>query len=96
MNKAFIAQARMTSSRLPGKVAKDICGEPSLYRMIERMRLTRHKDVDIIIATTTNHEDDIVEEIATRYGVKVFRGSENHVLSRYYLAAKKYDYSGNM
>lgn len=89
MNKAFIAQARMTSSRLPGKVAKDVCGQTALYRMIERMRLTRHKDMDIIIATTINHEDDIVEKIALESGVKVFRGSENHVLSRYFFAAKE-------
>lgn len=91
MHISYIAQARMTSSRLPGKVAKDICGKPSLYRMIERMRLTRHDNVDIIIATTTNYQDDIVEEIAKDCGVKVFRGSENHVLSRYYLAAKEFD-----
>lgn len=90
MKKAFIAQARMTSSRLPGKVGMDICGAPALYRMIERLRLSRH-DMDIIIATTTNHQDDIVEKIALECGVKVFRGSENHVLSRYYYAAKEYD-----
>lgn len=88
MKKAFIAQARMTSSRLPGKVGMDICGEPALYRMIERMKLTKH-DMDIIIATTTNYQDDIVEKIAKECGVKVFRGDENHVLSRYYYAAKE-------
>jgi len=88
MKIAFIAQARMTSSRLPGKVGMDICGESALYRMIERMKLSRH-DVDIIIATTTNYQDDIVEETAKKCGVKVFRGSENNVLERYYLAAKE-------
>lgn len=87
MHKAFIAQARMTSHRLPGKVAKDICGQTALYRMIERLRLTRHEDMDVIIATTTNYQDDIVEKVARDCGVKVFRGSENHVLSRYYYAA---------
>jgi len=91
MKTAFIAQARMTSSRLPGKVGMDIFGKTALERMIERMSLTRHKDVDIIIATTTNQDDDVVEEIATECGVKVFRGSENHVLSRYYYAAKEYN-----
>ena len=89
MKMAIIAQARMTSNRLPGKVNKDICGAPALYRMIERMRLTRHKDLEIIIATTTNQQDDVVEELALECGVKVFRGSENHVLSRYYYAAKE-------
>lgn len=91
MHKAFIAQARMTSHRLPGKVAKDICGQTALYRMIERLRLTRHEDMDVIIATTTNYQDDIVEKVARDCGVKVFRGSENHVLSRYYYAAKEND-----
>lgn len=89
MHKAFIAQARMTSHRLPGKVGMDFCGKPALYRMIERMRLSRHEDMDIIIATTTNAQDDIVEKIAKECGVKVFRGSEDHVLSRYYYAAKE-------
>lgn len=88
MKIAFIAQARMTSNRLPGKVAMDICGKPALFRMIERMKLSRH-DMDIIIATTTNKQDDIVEQTAKECGVKVFRGSENHVLSRYYYAAKE-------
>ena len=90
MNIAFIAQARMTSSRLPGKVGMDICGESALYRMIERMRLSRH-DIDIIIATTTNRQDDTVEQIASECGVKVYRGSENNVLSRYYYAAQKFN-----
>lgn len=88
MKIAYIAQARMTSNRLPGKVAIDIFGESSLKRVIERMRLSRH-DLDIIVATTTNSQDDIVEIIAKECGAKVFRGSENNVLSRYYYAAKE-------
>jgi len=88
MKASFIAQARMTSSRLPGKMDKDICGEPALYRVIERMRLSEKID-DIIIATTTNKEDDGLADIAAECGVKVFRGSEDDVLSRYYFAAKE-------
>ena len=89
MKIGYIVQARMTSTRLPGKVNKDICGKPALYRMIERLRLTRH-NIDIIIATTTNPQDDVIVEAAEKLGVKVFRGSENHVLSRFYYAAKEY------
>ena len=89
MKKVFIAQARMTSSRLPGKITKDICGMPAFYRIIERMKLSRHEP-EIIIATTINHDDDILEELAKEYGVKVYRGSEENVLSRFYYAAKEF------
>lgn len=84
---AAIVQARVGSTRLPGKVLKPILGKPMLLWQLERLK--RSKTVDtLIVATTLKPEDDPVAELAERAGVKVFRGSEHDVLDRYYKAAK--------
>lgn len=85
-----IIQARMGSTRLPGKVMLDLCGKTVLERVVERVKRIKNID-EIVVATTTKKDDDIIIEKALNCGVKVFRGSEEDVLSRYYLAAKKYD-----
>ena len=84
-----IIQARMTSTRLPGKVLMEVMGRPMLSFQIERLRLSKRID-EIIIATTTNKEDDPIVELVQKETVKVYRGSEDDVLDRYYLAAKEY------
>lgn len=84
-----IVQAHMSSSRLPGKILKDLCGEPALYRMFERLRHCKHLD-EIILATTTMECDDIIVEYCEKWGVKTFRGSNDDVLARYYGAAQQY------
>ncbi|TJX68845.1 acylneuraminate cytidylyltransferase [Soehngenia saccharolytica] len=83
-----IIQARMGSTRLPEKVMKRIQGKTVLGHVIERVRQSKLID-EIIIATTTNEQDRIIESEALGYGAKVFRGSEDDVLSRYYYAAKE-------
>ncbi|MBN1041179.1 cytidylyltransferase domain-containing protein [Clostridium botulinum] len=88
MKVVCIIQARMGSSRLPGKVLKKICGKTVLEHDINRVNLAANVD-EIVIATTTNCEDDSIVEEARRLRVKCFRGSEKDVLSRYYFAAKK-------
>ncbi|RJP78196.1 MAG: acylneuraminate cytidylyltransferase [Desulfobacteraceae bacterium] len=81
-----IIQARMGSTRLPGKVMKDLCGKPVLEHVIRRV--SRMKEIDeIVIATTCLPQDIVIEELSERLSVKCFRGSENDVLSRYYFAA---------
>ena len=81
-----IIQARMGSTRLPGKVMKDLCGKPVLEHVIRRV--SRMKEIDeIVIATTCMPQDIVIEELSERLSVKCFRGSENDVLSRYYFAA---------
>jgi len=86
---AVIIQARMGSSRLPGKVLKPILGKPMLERQIERVK--RAKLVDqIIIATTTKHKDDPVVKLTKKLNVDSYRGSETDVLDRFYQAANKY------
>ncbi len=81
-----IIQARMGSTRLPGKVMKDLCGKTVLAHDIERVKQSKFIQ-EIVIATTTSQEDDRIVKEALNNGVKVYRGSEEDVLSRYYEAA---------
>ncbi|MEQ8228971.1 MAG: glycosyltransferase family protein [Rhodospirillales bacterium] len=74
-------QARMTSSRLPGKVLMPAAGKPLLHHMVERLHKVTAID-KVIIATTTNSEDDPVAELAEKTGAGLYRGSEDDVLSR--------------
>ena len=89
MKVVAIVQARIGSTRLPGKIMKKINGITILEHVIQRISLSKHVD-DIVIATTTKVADDVIELATGELGVKVFRGDENDVLSRYYFAAKKY------
>jgi len=82
-------EARMSSSRLPGKVMLPIMGKPMLEIMVER--LMHAKSIDkIVIATTTNKADYKIVSLAKRLGIGWFRGSETNVLSRVLGAANKY------
>lgn len=90
MKTGAIIQTRMGSTRLPGKVMMELCGEPVIFHVIERMKQANLLD-DIIIATTVAQEDDIIVGQAYKCGVKSFRGSTDDVLARYYFAAKEND-----
>ena len=85
----IITQARMTSTRLPGKVLMLVEGKPLLQYHLERLREVSLAD-ELIVATTENKTDDPIVELCKSMKVKYFRGSEDDVLSRYFLAAKKY------
>jgi len=87
MTTLIIVQARMTSTRLPGKVLLPLAGEPMLTRLLERLRrvLRAH---GIVIATTTNATDDAIAALCVQQGVPCHRGSEHDVLSRYADAAR--------
>lgn len=87
MKCAVIIQARMSSTRLPGKVLMDLLGQPMLARQLQRVRECREID-EIIVATTDQSVDDAVVELCTREGVRHFRGSEHDVVSRYVGAAR--------
>ena len=88
-----IIQARMGSSRLPGKVLmKSDNGTPLLYHVINQLRHCS-KVKNLVIATTTNQEDDEIEKFADNNSVDVFRGNEKDVLDRYFQCAKKYSFS---
>ncbi len=83
-------EARMLSSRLPGKVLRPILGRPMLALMIERLRLVE-KAAAIIVATTTDPSCDAIEALARELGVGCFRGSEDDVLDRVLQAARAAD-----
>ncbi len=87
MSVVAIIQARMGSSRLPGKVLRDLCGATMLARGIERIRRARTLD-NIVVATTTGQEDDAIVAECRRLSVDVHRGSANDVLARYHGAAR--------
>ena len=81
MNITASIQARIGSSRLPGKVLKDICGKPMLQWQVER--LLRSSLVDnVVVATTTNSIDDRIEDFCDNLGFSCYRGSEEDVLGR--------------
>lgn len=84
-----IIQARMGSSRLPGKVLMKIEGKPVLEHMIDFLKFSKRTD-KIIIATSTLNEDDKIEKLSVEKDVDCCRGSHTDVLARYYNCAKKF------
>jgi spore coat polysaccharide biosynthesis protein SpsF len=74
-------EARMGSSRLPGKVLSDIGGKPAILRLLDRLRRARMLD-DIVLATTVHPSDDPLASTVEAAGVRCFRGSEEDVLNR--------------
>lgn len=86
MNIICIIQARMGSTRLPGKILKKIKDKPMLDYVIERVKLSTNIN-NTVLATTESSKDDVVVDYAKRKKINYFRGSEDDVLSRYYYAA---------
>src|SRR3970040_2390808 len=84
-----IIQARMSSTRLPGKVMRQICSRPVVGHVVDR--LSRSGRIDkIVVATSTDPSDDVIERWCSEERLRVFRGSLHDVLSRYYWAARAY------
>lgn len=87
MKRVIIVQARMGSTRLPGKVLEHVEGVPMLALQIERLRRCRSAD-EIVIATTAAERDEPVVALAEELAVRWYRGSESDVLARYVGAAR--------
>lgn len=85
----LLIQARMGSSRLPGKVLKEIAGVPILKLLIERVKPSKHVN-NVVVATTLNSEDDVIEDFCKKEKIHFFRGSDWDVLDRFYNAAYQY------
>jgi spore coat polysaccharide biosynthesis protein SpsF len=90
MKTCAIVQARMGSSRLPGKVLMDLGGETVLARVVNRLRRSALLD-DVVVATTNSASDDAIVSECESIKVNSFRGSEEDVLDRYYHAAQAYE-----
>ncbi len=86
MSTGIIIQARMGSTRLPGKVLKEVLGKPLLWYLLERAKkcVTVEK---IVVATSISEQDQVIEDFCQSYGIECFRGSEDDVLDRYYQCA---------
>mgnify|MGYP002623749323 CR=1 FL=1 len=82
-----LIQARMGSSRLPNKVLKDICGKPDLQWVIERVQRSTYVD-EVMVITSIEKDNLPLIRLCTELGVRVFVGSEDDVLDRYYQAAR--------
>jgi spore coat polysaccharide biosynthesis protein SpsF (cytidylyltransferase family) len=80
----------MSSSRLPGKVLANIAGKTMLERVVERVRSIKNID-DVVVATTTDINDDPIVNEATRLGVEAFKGHPTDVLDRYFEAANTHN-----
>lgn len=87
MNVVVVTQARTGSTRLPNKIFKEVNNESLLQIHINRIRQAS-KISEIIVATTTNKSDDIIESFAKNNDISFFRGSEDDVLDRFYQAVK--------
>lgn len=82
----LIIQARMGSTRLPGKSLMDLAGVPLVGRILERVKRCTHLD-DIVLAIPDTKKDFVLKQLGESYGVKVFTGSESDLVERYYQAA---------
>ena len=85
-----IVQIRVDSTRLPKKALSDILGKPMTLRLLERLQRSELIN-EIIVATTKNKTDDELVKIVEENNIKIFRGSTEDVLDRYYQAAKQND-----
>ena len=90
MNTAFIIQARMGSTRLPNKILLPFFNDKCILDLLIE-KLKRIPAADIIIATSVNKNNDILERFCVTRGIKCFRGSENDVLQRFIDAAETFD-----
>lgn len=81
-----IIQARCGSTRFPNKVFADIDGKPLIWHVVNRLKYAKTID-NIVIATTTNTKDNIIEDWCKENKITYYRGSENDVLNRYYCAS---------
>nr|NIN65969.1 acylneuraminate cytidylyltransferase [Anaerolineae bacterium]NIN96152.1 acylneuraminate cytidylyltransferase [Anaerolineae bacterium] len=88
-NTVAIVQARVGSTRLPGKVLKDLVGLPLLARVVRRTARASRPD-EVVVAIPEASTDDSLARLCHAYGWPCFRGSEDDVLDRYYRAATEY------
>ena len=89
MKAVAIVQARMSSTRLPGKVLADICGQPLIKRLIDRVKSTPGVDL-VVVATTIEPADDVLSTWCAENSLPVFRGSVDDVLDRFWQCARIY------
>src|SRR5262249_33759136 len=85
MRIVVVVQARMASTRLPGKVLMPLANRPLLYRMLERVLAARTPS-SVVVATTVDRSDDVIAAVADEAGVACSRGHPTDLLDRHYAA----------
>ena len=85
-----LVQARMPSTRLPGKVLVDIAGRPMIWRVVDRVRQARQV-AQVVVATSTQESDLPIEAFCHQGGIDCYRGELDDVLDRFYRAAARFD-----
>lgn len=85
-----LIQARMSSSRLPGKVLEPIGGKPAILFMVERVRRAKRLD-DVVVVTSVDPSDDPLAELLAAHGIDTFRGALDDVLARYAAGAAAHE-----
>lgn len=90
MNIVATIEARMNSSRLPGKVLLSVLGKPLLHYLVARLRAVPSLH-EVVLATTSNASDDVLVDFARKEHISVFRGSEDDVMARVMGAADSLD-----
>lgn len=88
MTTAVVVMARMGSTRLPGKVLKEVLGRPLLAFLLERLKRAKRPE-RLVVATSMRDVDTPIVELAAREHVATFRGSEHDTVERLYLAARE-------
>ena len=89
MIKIAVIEARLFATRLPGKVMMPLAGIPILQHVVERVKKAQLVD-KIIVATTSNNEDLVIENLCAKLGIEVYRGSNDNVMERVLNATKDY------
>ena len=84
-----VVQARMGSSRLPGKVFLPLAGQPLLVQMVQRVQRAQLAGT-VVVATTTDPTDDAIADLCAAHGLECFRGDALDLLDRHYQAARHY------
>lgn len=90
MEQGILIQARTGSSRLPNKIVLPFYGDKSILDLIIEKLIVFEEDYRIILCTTTSKKDDVMELFAQKFGISIFRGSENNVLKRFVEASNHY------
>ncbi len=92
MKTGIIIQARMGSTRMPGKVLTPFYGASSILDLVIQTAKKNKFSFPVIVATSLSKEDDAIENLATKNGLAVFRGDEKNVLKRFVDAAHKFTF----
>lgn len=95
MKDLIVVQARMGSTRLPGKMLLDLNGMPAIIYLLNRLKSSFDKN-SILVATTTNSVDDILYDTIISAGFNCYRGDENNVLSRFVNISEEFNFTQNI